>query len=81
MSVGGGADKAGAPVLIVPVGEDACVVAIHRTFLRPEGKGKAAIAKPRDCWVTLAAEPCGGVAFPSMASCGVPKGWRMPPAS
>ncbi len=41
---GGGEDKAFAPALIVPVEEDAGVVAIHRTFLRPDGKGKAAIA-------------------------------------
>ena len=53
---GGGEDKAFAPALIVPVEEDAGVVAIHRTFLRPDGKGKAAIAKPK----RLLGNPGGG---------------------
>lgn len=53
---GGGEDKAFAPALIVPVEEDAGVVAIHRTFLRPDGEGKAAISKPK----RLLGNPGGG---------------------
>lgn len=44
---GGGQAKAFAPALIVPVEEDAGVVAIHRTFLRADGRDKAAIKKPK----------------------------------
>lgn len=44
---GAGEEKAFAPALIVPVEEDAGVVAIHRTFLRLDGSGKAEIAKPK----------------------------------
>lgn len=53
---GGGEAKAFAPALIVPVEEDAGVVAIHRTFLRQDGKGKAAITKPK----RLLGNPGGG---------------------
>ncbi|MFN3435986.1 MAG: hypothetical protein ACK4ZY_16530, partial [Sphingomonas sp.] len=38
---GAGAAKAFAPALIVPIEEDAGVVAIHRTFLTPDGRWKA----------------------------------------
>lgn len=44
---GAGEEKAFAPALIVPVEEDGGVVAIHRTFLTPDGRGKAEIAKPK----------------------------------
>ena len=44
---GAGAAKAFAPALIVPIEEDAGVVAIHRTFLRPDGRGKANMAEPK----------------------------------
>lgn len=44
---GAGAAKAFAPALIVPIEEDAGVVAIHRTFLRSEGGGKADIPEPK----------------------------------
>ena len=44
---GAGANKAFAPALIVPIEEDAGVVAIHWTFLRPDGRGKAAMDEPK----------------------------------
>lgn len=44
---GSGAAKAFAPALIVPIEEDAGVVAIHRTFLRPDGRGKAEMSEPK----------------------------------
>lgn len=44
---GAGASKAFAPALIVPVEEDAGVVAISRTFLRPDGRWKADMDKPK----------------------------------
>jgi hypothetical protein len=44
---GAGEEKAFAPALIVPVEEDTGVVAIHRTFLRPDGTDKAEITKPK----------------------------------
>jgi hypothetical protein len=44
---GAGEIKAFAPALIVPIEEDAGVVAIHRTFLRPDGSDKAKLAKPK----------------------------------
>lgn len=44
---GSGDAKAFAPALIVPIEEDAGVVAIHRTFLRPDGLGKAEIEEPK----------------------------------
>jgi putative DNA primase/helicase len=44
---GAGDEKAFAPALIVPVEEDAGVVAIHRTFLRADGADKAEIIKPK----------------------------------
>jgi putative DNA primase/helicase len=44
---GAGAAKAFAPALIVPIEEDAGVVAIHRTFLRPDGRGKAEMDEPK----------------------------------
>ena len=44
---GAGAAKAFAPALIVPIEEDAGVVAIHRTFLRPDGRGKADMDEPK----------------------------------
>lgn len=44
---GSGATKAFAPALIVPIQEDSGVVAIHRTFLRPDGRGKAAMDEPK----------------------------------
>lgn len=45
--VGAGAAKAFAPALIVPIEEDAGVVAIHRTFLRPDGRDKAEFEEPK----------------------------------
>lgn len=44
---GAGAGKAFAPALIVPIEEDAGVVAIHRTFLAPDGRGKADMPEPK----------------------------------
>jgi hypothetical protein len=44
---GSGEDKAFAPALIVPIEEDAGVVAIHRTFLNEDGSGKADIDEPK----------------------------------
>lgn len=44
---GVGAAKAYAPALIVPIEEDAGVVAIHRTFLRPDGRWKAEMDEPK----------------------------------
>ena len=44
---GAGAAKAFAPALIVPIEEDAGVVAIHRTFLSPDGRSKADMAEPK----------------------------------
>ena len=44
---GAGEEKAFAPALIVPVEDDSGVIAIHRTFLRPDGRGKAEVAKPK----------------------------------
>jgi putative DNA primase/helicase len=44
---GAGAAKAYAPALIVPIEEDAGVVAIHRTFLAPNGRGKADMPEPK----------------------------------
>src|SRR3546814_34988 len=44
---GAGAAKAFAPALIVPIEEDASVVAIHRTFLRPDGRWKADMDEPK----------------------------------
>ncbi len=44
---GAGEAKAFAPALIVPIEEDAGVVAIHRTFLRRDGRGKADIPEPK----------------------------------
>lgn len=44
---GVGATKAFAPALIVPIEEDAGVVAIHRTFLSPDGRGKADMPEPK----------------------------------
>ncbi|WP_245892690.1 DUF7146 domain-containing protein [Novosphingobium guangzhouense] len=44
---GAGADKAFAPALIVPIEEDAGVVAIHRTFLTPDGRWKADMPEPK----------------------------------
>jgi putative DNA primase/helicase len=44
---GAGAAKAYAPALIVPIEEDAGVTAIHRTFLRPDGRWKAEMDEPK----------------------------------
>lgn len=44
---GAGAAKAFAPALIVPIEEDAGVVAIHRTFLAPDGRDKADMPEPK----------------------------------
>lgn len=44
---GVGVAKALAPALIVPVEEDAGVVAIHRTFLSPDGSSKADMPEPK----------------------------------
>ena len=44
---GAGAAKAFAPALIVPIEEDAGVVAIHRTFLTPDGRWKADMDEPK----------------------------------
>ena len=44
---GAGAAKAFAPALIVPIEEDAGVVAIHRTFLAPDGRWKADMPEPK----------------------------------
>jgi putative DNA primase/helicase len=44
---GSGTEKRFAPALLIPVEEDAGVVAIHRTFLTADGSCKAAIAKPK----------------------------------
>ena len=44
---GAGAAKAYAPALIVPIEEDAGVVAIHRTFLTPDGRWKADMDEPK----------------------------------
>jgi hypothetical protein len=44
---GTGAAKAFAPALIVPIEEDAGVVAIHRTFLTPDGRWKADMPEPK----------------------------------
>ncbi|NBB41706.1 hypothetical protein GVN23_21770 [Sphingobium yanoikuyae] len=45
--IGAGAAKAFAPALIVPIEEDAGVVAIHRTFLAPDGRDKADFEEPK----------------------------------
>ncbi len=44
---GAGAAKAFAPALIVPIEEDAGVIAIHRTFLTPDGRWKADMDEPK----------------------------------
>lgn len=44
---GAGAARAFAPALIVPIEEDAGVVAIHRTFLAPDGRWKADMPEPK----------------------------------
>lgn len=44
---GSGEEKAYAPALIVPIEDDTGVVAIHRTFLRPDGRGKAEVDEPK----------------------------------
>ena len=44
---GVGAAKALAPALIVPIEDDAGVVAIHRTFLSPDGRSKADMPEPK----------------------------------
>jgi putative DNA primase/helicase len=44
---GAGTAKAFAPALIVPIEEDAGVVAIHRTFLAPDGRSKADMPEPK----------------------------------
>lgn len=44
---GAGDAKAFAPALIVPIETDAGVIAIHRTFLSPDGRGKAAMDEPK----------------------------------
>lgn len=44
---GAGEAKAYAPALIVPIEDDSGVIAIHRTFLRPDGRGKADIEQPK----------------------------------
>jgi hypothetical protein len=44
---GTGAAKAFAPALIIPIEEDAGVVAIHRTFLTPDGRWKADMPEPK----------------------------------
>lgn len=44
---GAGAAKAFGPALIVPIEEDAGVVAIHRTFLTPDGRWKADMDEPK----------------------------------
>src|SRR3546814_5199343 len=41
------AAKTVAPALIGPIEEDAGVVAIHRTLLRPDGRGKADMDEPK----------------------------------
>ncbi len=44
---GGGADKAFAPALIVPIEDDTGVIAIHRTWLAPDGRDKADMPEPK----------------------------------
>lgn len=44
---GAGDAKVFAPALIVPIEEDAGVVAIHRTFLTPDGRWKADMDEPK----------------------------------
>ncbi|RST26472.1 hypothetical protein HMF7854_15560 [Sphingomonas ginkgonis] len=44
---GAGAAKAFAPALIAPIEEDTGVVAIHRTFLAPDGRRKADMDEPK----------------------------------
>lgn len=44
---GSGEAKAYAPALIVPIEDDTGVIAIHRTFLRPDGLGKADVEEPK----------------------------------
>ena len=44
---GPGEAKAFAPALIVPIEDDTGVIAIHRTFLSPDGRGKAKIDEPK----------------------------------
>lgn len=44
---GAGAAKAYAPALIVPIEDDTGVIAIHRTWLSPDGCGKADMAEPK----------------------------------
>jgi putative DNA primase/helicase len=53
---GAGKEKRFAPALVVPVEEDAGVVAVHRTFLMSDGSDKAAISKPK----RLLGNPGGG---------------------
>nr|WP_249042673.1 toprim domain-containing protein [Sphingomonas carotinifaciens] len=44
---GSGAAKAYAPALIVPIEDDTGVIAIHRTWLSPDGRGKADMPEPK----------------------------------
>lgn len=44
---GAGAAKAFAPALIVPIEDDTGVIAIHRTWLTPDGRGKADMDEPK----------------------------------
>lgn len=44
---GAGAAKAFAPALIVPIEDDTGVIAIHRTWLSPDGRDKADMAEPK----------------------------------
>ena len=44
---GAGATKAFAPALIVPIEDDTGVIAIHRTWLSPDGRDKADMAEPK----------------------------------
>lgn len=44
---GAGAAKAYAPALIVPIEDDTGVIAIHRTWLSPDGRGKADMPEPK----------------------------------
>lgn len=44
---GSGEEKAYAPALIVPIEDDTGVIAIHRTFLQPDGRGKADVDEPK----------------------------------
>lgn len=44
---GAGAAKAFAPALIVPIEDDTGVIAIHRTWLSPDGRDKADMPEPK----------------------------------